>query len=80
MKNMRAHPTPLHPIIAIGPFTKWGIDFETCLPTSAMGLKYIIVAIDYFTNSVEAMPTFTNDGKTTMIFMFNDIIAHFYSS
>jgi hypothetical protein len=26
-KNARTHPTPLHPIISISPFAKWGIDF-----------------------------------------------------
>ena len=25
--NMRSRPTPLHPIIIAGPFTKWGLDF-----------------------------------------------------
>lgn len=29
-QNMRAHPTPLHPIIDVGDFAKWGIDFLTC--------------------------------------------------
>ena len=26
-RNMRSHPAPLHPIIIVGPFTKWGLDF-----------------------------------------------------
>eukprot|EP00253_Pinus_taeda_P025324 PITA_25324 len=32
---MRTHPTPLFPVINIGPFTKWGIDFTTCHSPSA---------------------------------------------
>ena len=26
-RNMHSHPTPLHLIITIGPFTKWEVDF-----------------------------------------------------
>jgi len=29
-RKMRAPPAPLHPIIAVGPFAKWGIDFTSC--------------------------------------------------
>ena len=44
----RTHPNPLHPVIAIGPFSKWGIDFMHCKPTSIGGNGYIIVVVDYF--------------------------------
>jgi hypothetical protein len=71
------HPATLHPVIAIGPFAKWGIDFMQCKPTSAGGHGYIIVVVDYFTKWAEAMPTFLNDGRTTTLFIFNHIITHF---
>jgi hypothetical protein len=58
-------------------FTKWGVDFMTCHPASARGHRYIIVVIDYFTKWVEAMPTFSNDGETTTLFIFNQVIARF---
>jgi hypothetical protein len=74
---MRARPSPMFPFIVVGPFTKWGIDFATCHSASTMGHRYIIVAIDYFTKWVEAMPTFNNDGKTMNLFIFNQIIASF---
>eukprot|EP00253_Pinus_taeda_P024862 PITA_24862 len=74
---MRAPPAPLHPIIFIGPFAKWGIDFITCNPHSARGHAYIILAVDYFTKWAEAMPTFLADGKTAAIFVFNHIISRF---
>jgi hypothetical protein len=76
-KKARTHPTALHPIIAIGPFSKWGIDFMQCKPTSAGGHSYIIVAVDYFTKWAEAMPTFLNDGRTAALFLFNHIITRF---
>ncbi len=68
---MRAPPAPLHPIIVVGPFAKWGIDFITCNPHSARGHAYIILAVDYFTKWAEAMPTFEADGKTAAIFVVN---------
>ena len=71
------HPSLLQSIIVVGPFTKWGIEFMHCKPTSARGHGYIIVAIDYFTKWAEAMPTYAEDGKTAALFLFNHIIARF---
>jgi hypothetical protein len=76
-KKARTHPALLHHVVSIGPFAKWGIDFMQCKPTSAGGHGYIIVAIDYFTKWVEAMPTFLNDGRTATLFIFNHIITRF---
>ena len=73
----RNHPAPLHPIIVVGPFAKWGIDFMHCRPTLARGHGYIIVVVDYFTKWAEAMPTYVEDGKTAALFLFNHIIARF---
>eukprot|EP00253_Pinus_taeda_P008108 PITA_08108 len=33
----RLPPAPLHPVVAVGPFPKWGIDFMTFNPTSTGG-------------------------------------------
>jgi hypothetical protein len=76
-KKARTHPGLLHPIVSISPFTKWGIDFIKCKPTSSGGHGYIIFAFDYFTKWVEAMPTFLNDGHTATILFFNHIITCF---
>eukprot|EP00253_Pinus_taeda_P005250 PITA_05250 len=74
---MRAHPAPLFPVITVGPFTKWDIDFTTCNPPSAANHKYIIVAVDYFTKWAEAMPTYKNDSDTTAFLLFNQVISRF---
>ena len=74
---MHPHPAPFHPIVSIDPFAKWGIDITTCNPPSVTGHHYIIVAIDYLIKWVEAMPTYSNDAKTTTLFLFNHIIARF---
>jgi hypothetical protein len=68
---MRAHPAPIFPIITVGPFTKWGIDYATCNPPSARGNCYIIIVVDYFTKSVKAMLTFKDEGETVALFLFN---------
>ena len=74
---MRALPAPLHPIIAVGPFAKWGINFITCNPHSAGGHAYIILAVDYFTKWAEVMPTYKDDDETATIFIFNHMISRF---
>jgi hypothetical protein len=75
--KIRSHPAPLHPMVSIGPFVKWGIDFMTCHPHLTGGHGYIIVAIDYFTKWAEAIPKFDNTRKNATLFIFNHIIARF---
>jgi hypothetical protein len=74
---MWAHPAPMFLAIVVGPFTKWGMDFITFHPASVRGNHYIIVVVDYFTKWVEAMLKFSNDGETTALFIFNQIVARF---
>ena len=70
-------PLPLHPVITIGPFEKWGVDFMSCNPHSSGGHAYIIVAVDYFTKWAKAMPTLAANSKIAAQFIFNHIIARF---
>jgi hypothetical protein len=74
---MRENPSPMFPIIVVGPFTKWGINFTTRHLTSTRGHRYIITVVDYFTKWVESMTTFKNDGETTTLFIFNQTVARF---
>lgn len=74
---MHAPPTLLHPVISIGPFSKWGIDFITCNLVSSTEHSYIIVAMDYFTKWAQAFPTFWVDGENMALFLFNQVIYHF---
>ena len=76
-RKMRSHPAPLFPVVSVGPFMKWGIDYMTCNPASAGGHKHIIVTVDYFTKWAEEMPTFKANGETTSFFVFNHIISRF---
>ena len=49
----------------------------TCNRTSVGRHGYIIVIMDYFMKWVEAIPTFSNDGKKVLLVIFNRVIAHF---
>ena len=70
-RNMRSHPTMLHPIITVSPFTKWGLEFMDCNPALAEGHHHIIVVVHYFTKWAKAMPRVKSDGETAAHFIFN---------
>ena len=48
-----------------------------CNPASVGGHHHIIVAVDYFTKWVEAMPTVKSNGEIAAHFVFNQIITRF---
>jgi hypothetical protein len=74
---MCSHPSPLHPVITVGPFTKLGVDFMDYNLDSVWGHQHIIVATYYFTKWVEAMPNIKLYGKTATFFVFNQIVSWF---
>lgn len=55
-RKMHVPPAPLHPVVTIGPFPKWGIDYTTCNPRSTRGHGYIIIVVDYFTKWLRRCP------------------------
>ena len=74
---MHAHPTLLHLVVTVDPFSKWDIDYMKIIPHPSNGHHYIIVAVDYFTKWVEVMPTFDNTAKTAAYFLSNHVITRF---
>jgi len=47
----------MNPIIKSWPFRGWGIDIiDQIYPPSSKGHNFIVVAMDYFTKWVEAVP------------------------
>jgi hypothetical protein len=74
---LHAPPSPLHPVVFVGQFAKWGIDFMTCNPHSVGGHVYIIVAIDYFTKWAKVIPTYNNIEKIIALLVFNHVINRF---
>ena len=56
------HVTPtkeLSMIMSPKPFSKWGINLLGPFPLTSGQVKYLIVAIDYFTKCMEAKPMST---------------------
>ncbi len=74
----RAPASAMHPIIRLWPFCGWGIDMIGQInPPSSKGHKYILVATDYFTKWVDAVPLEKVDSKDTIQFVKEHIINRF---
>ena len=67
---------PLNPILEVEIFIVWGIDFMGLLPNS-FGNQFILVAIDYVSKWVEAIPIKTNDNKVVVKFLKENIFSRF---
>ena len=67
---------PFTPILIIEIFYYWGIDFMGHFP-SFCGYLYILLAIDYVSKWVEAIPTRTNDHKVVLKFLKEHIFSLF---
>jgi transposase InsO family protein len=71
-------PLPLKPISVEAPFRQWGLDFigEIHSQSSAQH-KWILIAIDYFTKWIEAVPTRQATYTVIIQFMENNILSRF---
>ena len=67
---------PLHPVITCEVFDIWGMDFMGHFPFS-FGYLYILLAIDYVSKWVEAIPTMTNDSSVVSRFLVSNIFSRF---
>ena len=68
----------MNPIIKPWPFRGWGIDLiGQIFPPSSRGHKFILVATDYFTMWVEAIPLKTVTSKNMVDFVREHIVYHF---
>ena len=59
------------------PFAVWGIDLVGSLPTGKGGVKYAIVAVDYYTKWVEAEPMNTITSRKALDFVINNIVCRY---
>ena len=59
---------PLNPILVVEIFYCWGIDFMGSFPPS-FGYLYILVAVDYVSKWVEAIPCKKNEHKIVLKFL-----------
>ena len=65
---------PLKPILEVELFDIWGMDFMGPFPSSFSNL-YILLALDYVSKWVEAIPTRTNDAKVVASFLRSHIFT-----
>jgi len=68
----RRNEMPMNYSLAIEPFDCWGFDFMGPFPPSE-GYTHILVVVDYVTKWVEAIPTKSADGETSLK-MLKDVI------
>ncbi|GJT73924.1 reverse transcriptase domain-containing protein [Tanacetum coccineum] len=67
----------LTPITSPWPFYKWGIDIAGPFPKGPGKVKFLIVAIDYFTKWIEAKPVATITGNQVKKFVWDNIVCKF---
>ncbi|GKC88327.1 reverse transcriptase domain-containing protein [Tanacetum coccineum] len=68
---------PLTLITAPWPFYKWGIDIVGPFPKGPGKVKFLIVAMDYFTKWIEAKAVATITGNQVKKFMWDNIVCRF---
>nr|GEW64035.1 reverse transcriptase domain-containing protein [Tanacetum cinerariifolium] len=72
------HPQqPLTPITATWPFYKWGIDIAGPFPEGPGKVKFLMVAMDYFTKWIEAKAVATITGGQVKKFVWDNIVCRF---
>nr|GEX03749.1 reverse transcriptase domain-containing protein [Tanacetum cinerariifolium] len=68
---------PLTPITAPWPFYKWGIDITGPFPEGPEKVKFLIVAMDYFTKWIKAKAVATITGGQVKKFVWDNIVCRF---
>ncbi|GJX82138.1 reverse transcriptase domain-containing protein [Tanacetum coccineum] len=67
----------LTPITSPWPFYKWGIDIAGPFLEGPDGVKFLIVAMDYFTKWIEAKPVATITGAQVKKFVWDNVVCRF---
>ncbi|GJW34669.1 reverse transcriptase domain-containing protein [Tanacetum coccineum] len=64
-------------IMAPWPFFQWGMDVLGPLPEAPGKLRFVIVAVDYFTKWIEAKPLAKTTGKEVKKFVWDNIVCRY---
>ena len=67
---------PMRTILEVELFDLWGMDFMGPFPSSFSNM-YILLAVEYVSKWVEAIPTRTNDASVVVKFLRNHIFTRF---
>ena len=76
MGSISKRDEPPQTILEVELFNIWGMDFIGPFPSSFTNL-YILLAVDYVSKWVEAIPTRTNDAKVIAKFLCSHIFTRF---
>jgi hypothetical protein len=61
----------------IWPLQRWGLDLLGPLPPAQGNLKYVVVAVEYFSKWIEAKPLDSITSVTVQKFFWQNIVCHF---
>ena len=76
--KMNLVPLSLQPIFVEAPFQQWGLDFIGEINPSSSGKhRWILIATDYFTKWIEAIPTKRATDTIIIPFIEENILARF---
>jgi len=73
----KAPPEELRSIYSLWPFHTWGIDILEPFPLAIRQMKYLVVAIEYFTKWIEAEPMAQITAHKITHFVWRSIVCHF---
>ena len=73
----KAPPEELRSIYSSWPFHTWGIDILGSFPLAIRQMKYLIVAIEYFTKWIEAEPVAEITTHKVQHFVWKNIVCCF---
>ncbi|XP_072052119.1 uncharacterized protein [Arachis hypogaea] len=73
----RAPASELSLLTTSRPFSQWGVDLLGPFPVGPGQVKYLIVAIDYFTKWIEAEPLASISSSNCRKFMWRQVITRF---
>ncbi|XP_026431941.1 uncharacterized protein LOC113329190 [Papaver somniferum] len=67
----------LHPVNSLWTFSNWGLDIVGPFPMAPGGVKYLLVAKDYFTKWVEAVALVKTEAVHVRKFIWENIVCRF---
>nr|KYP60082.1 Gypsy retrotransposon integrase-like protein 1 [Cajanus cajan] len=73
----RQPPEALHHMMSAWPFSQWGMDILGSFPPAKGQLKFLLVAINYFTKWIEACPLAKITTENVQKFTWRNIICRF---
>ncbi|RDX58415.1 hypothetical protein CR513_62272, partial [Mucuna pruriens] len=77
VEGHKAPPEMLHMMVSPWPFCRWGADILGPFPLVSGQIKFLVVAVDYFTKWIEAEPVVVISADKIKKFMWKKIICRF---